>query len=185
MVASTEKRLKKAGLKAEKISIDSVLAIPYPDETFDTVCCLAVIDHLPDDKSHKAAVELARVLKPGGKLYINTPNRFAYHWRAGHFLMRQIGLFPKGEIRLYKPNDLKNLPQNSGLVPGRRLWLEFIPLFSGLYTSDLRRYTFLPQRLISLLDRLYLGIEIRLRRIEIIKPACLHYFLEATKPINE
>ncbi len=185
MVAATERRLTGAGLQAERVTVDSVLDIPYPDEMFDSVLCLAVVDHIPDKGRLKAASELARVLKSGGTLYINTPNRYAYHWRAGHFLMRQIGLFPKGKIRWFTPRRLKDLVEGVGLIPARSLGLEVIPPFSGLYTSDLRRRTIFPSRIISTLDRLYLELEIRLRRVDPLKAICLHYFLEARKPNAE
>jgi|GEM_PF-1678048 len=181
MVAAVKKRLNKAGLKAEQITVDSVLNIPYPDEKFDSVLCLAVVDHVPDEDRPKAVAELARVLKPGGVLYINTPNRSAYHWRVGHFLMRVIGLFPKGKIRWFTPKKLKRLVREAGLIPERSLGLEFIPPFSGIYTSDLRRHTTLPEWLVSILDRLYLMLEIRMRRIKPFKAICLHYFLSARK----
>ncbi len=181
MVQAAEQRLKREGLKAEKLTVDSVLDIPYPDSMFDAVVCLAVIDHVPDDERSKAVSELARVLKPGGTLYINTPNKYAFHWRTGHYLMRLVGLFPKGKIRWFTPQQLSELVEDMDLVPMRSLGLEFIPPFSGLYTSDLRRRTFLPDGIISILDNIYLNIEARARRIDLFKALCLHYFLVAHK----
>ena len=99
MIAATRRRLERSSLRAEKLTIDSVLDIPYLDDMFDAVLCLSVIDNLPDINKRKAVSELARVLKPGGTLYVNTPNRYAFHWRVGHFLMRQLDLFPRGKVR--------------------------------------------------------------------------------------
>lgn len=42
--------------------------LPFDDETFDVVWCSRVIHHVPDYV--KAALELRRVLKPGGRLLI-------------------------------------------------------------------------------------------------------------------
>ena len=43
--------------------------IPYPDEAFDYIICIAVIHHLKSHEERKKSVcELLRVLKPGGKL---------------------------------------------------------------------------------------------------------------------
>ena len=47
-------------------------ALNYPDGYFDTIVMVAVIEHLIDPKI--ALRELARVLKPGGRLIIDTPN---------------------------------------------------------------------------------------------------------------
>lgn len=181
MVASTERRLSAAGLAAEELQVASVVDIPYPDEMFDVVICFAVIDHVPDEHRTEAVRELVRVLKPGGTLYINTPNRYAYGWRAGHWLMRRLGMFPEGKIRWMTPKELQDLCVAAGCRVGRSLGLELVPPFSGIYTSDLQRHTVLPERLIGVLDRLYLRLEKRLRRIDLLKPVCFHYFLEATK----
>jgi SAM-dependent methyltransferase len=46
--------------------------LPWPDGTFDVVTCMHVIEHLHDLKPLLA--EVARVLKPGGFAYFETPH---------------------------------------------------------------------------------------------------------------
>ena len=181
MVASTERRLAASGLDAEELQVASVVEIPYPDDRFDVVLCFAVIDHVPDEKRQDAVRELVRVLKPGGTLFINTPNRYAYTWRVGHWLMRKLGRFPEGKIRWLSPGELRALCVEADCQVGRSLGLELLPPFSGIYTSDLQRITFLPEPVIAVLDRWYLRFEKRFRRYNLLKPLCFHYFLEATK----
>ncbi|NML23598.1 class I SAM-dependent methyltransferase [Pseudoflavitalea sp. G-6-1-2] len=44
-----------------------------PSNNFDTVICFQVIEHIEDD--HALLREMKRVLKPGGTLYLTTPNK--------------------------------------------------------------------------------------------------------------
>lgn len=44
-----------------------------PSDHFDTVICFQVIEHIYDD--HGLLREMKRVLKPGGTLYLTTPNK--------------------------------------------------------------------------------------------------------------
>jgi ubiquinone/menaquinone biosynthesis C-methylase UbiE len=49
-------------------------AIPFRDNTFDCVLCLAVLEHVPDQS--KVLMEIKRILKNGGLVIITTPNPF-------------------------------------------------------------------------------------------------------------
>lgn len=55
--------------------------LPFPDETFDVVSSLETIEHLPKEKHHNFVMELLRVLKPGGRFIITTPNKEYLHKR--------------------------------------------------------------------------------------------------------
>lgn len=47
--------------------------LPYDDNTFDRITVISVIEHVPDPGDTEGARDLARVLKPGGKLIITVP----------------------------------------------------------------------------------------------------------------
>lgn len=49
--------------------------LPFPAETFDLVTMLAVIEHLKDPQF--VVAEIARVLRPDGRLVLTTPKRAA------------------------------------------------------------------------------------------------------------
>jgi len=181
MVESTRQRLIRNHLEIEELTEGSVTSINHPDNSFDVVLCLSVVAHIPDHLRQRAVNEAARVLRPGGLLYISTPNLLAYHWRAGIWIMQQLGILPKGTIRFHLPSQLRRLVRAAGLEPGRSLALEFVPPFSGIYTADLRRFTILPHWMIRPLDRTYLALEKWARRRSFLKPFCYHFFLEAQK----
>lgn len=44
-----------------------------PDNSFDTILCFQVIEHIKND--HLLLKEIKRVLKPGGSLFLTTPNQ--------------------------------------------------------------------------------------------------------------
>jgi SAM-dependent methyltransferase len=74
------------GLVAGRDVCASALALPFRDATFDVVAAFDVIEHCEPES--RAVAELARVLRPGGRLLVSVP---AYQWawsdhdvRAGH-----------------------------------------------------------------------------------------------------
>ncbi len=52
------------------VAVD-IADIPYPDDTFDCICCVHVLEHVPDDQ--KAMRQLCRVLRKGGSAIIQVP----------------------------------------------------------------------------------------------------------------
>lgn len=54
--------------------VASALDLPFADESFDTVVCWEVLEHLPSSTEQRAFDEIYRVLRPGGALYLSTPH---------------------------------------------------------------------------------------------------------------
>jgi SAM-dependent methyltransferase len=70
-------------------ALDATLtALPFPDASFDSCLCTEVIEHIPDDEA--AVRELARCLRPGGRLLLSVPHPPApfdpNHVREGYTL---------------------------------------------------------------------------------------------------
>jgi dolichol-phosphate mannosyltransferase len=58
----------------------SIFELPFKNEAFDCVICSEVIEHVPADE--RVFDELERVLKPGGRLILGTPDYDRWRWRA-------------------------------------------------------------------------------------------------------
>lgn len=58
-----------------QIQREDILSLSFEDDRFDHVLCWGVLMHIPD--LEKAISELARVLKPGGRLIISEGNMFS------------------------------------------------------------------------------------------------------------
>jgi ubiquinone/menaquinone biosynthesis C-methylase UbiE len=84
--------------------------LPYPDACFDAIVCGWVLEHLPDPRP--GLQELARVLRPGGKLLLlATEDTFtgALCSRLWH-------------CRTYNRQELRQVAQECGLQWVRELW---------------------------------------------------------------
>ncbi len=106
--------------------------VPYAAETFDLVFAGEVIEHLVDTDSFLQ--ELQRVLKPGGRLLLTTPNLASFENR----LRLLLGRYPRwldynlsncGHVRAYTPAILKRQLQAHGLrvVKHTGNWIPFLP----------------------------------------------------------
>lgn len=57
-----------------RFEVASAIRLPFDDESFDTVVCWEVLEHIPRHTESQAFGEIYRVLRPGGALYLSTPH---------------------------------------------------------------------------------------------------------------
>jgi SAM-dependent methyltransferase len=75
-------------------------ALPFADQAFDLVVSNHVIEHVGDlERQADHVREIVRVLRPGGYLYLATPNRFAPV--EPHFKLPLLSWLPDGSRSAY------------------------------------------------------------------------------------
>lgn len=100
------------------------------DARFDVITCMELIEHVTSPSALLAA--LARLLRPGGDLFVSTLNRnlrsFLLAIVGAEYLLR---LLPRGTheyARLVRPSELACLARTHGLLVVDAAGLEFNPL---------------------------------------------------------
>lgn len=92
MIEAARQTAKQQALTA-RFRVGSIIALPYPDATFDVVLTSIIYHHLDLAEKRQAVAEVARVLKLGGR-YISAE----FGPRARNALQRRLA---KGEYTLY------------------------------------------------------------------------------------
>jgi len=77
-IEKTRARLKIPKGKLNIMTMDAE-KLDFPDNTFDRVSAISMIEHLPLFKDAIVLKELGRVLKPGGKLVLTVPFNLGHH----------------------------------------------------------------------------------------------------------
>lgn len=103
--------------------------LPWPDARFDAITCMHVVEHL-HDPSHLIK-EAARLLRPGGRLYVETPNPksvrtdSAFGGGAGTVTMNFFD--DPTHVQPVPVESLARMARDAGLTPGpsgaSRNWL--------------------------------------------------------------
>jgi SAM-dependent methyltransferase len=73
-IATTRRRFELEGLTSD-LRVADCESLPFPDDSFDVVYSWGVIHHTPD--TPRAAREILRVLRPGGRFTVMVYNRYS------------------------------------------------------------------------------------------------------------
>jgi len=90
--------------------------IPCPDETFDVVTSLELVEHITEDEGQRLLKECARVLKKGGRLVVTTPN-YSSAWPLLEWVVNSVTpvTYKYQHITKYKKPTLHKLLEEAGL----------------------------------------------------------------------
>jgi SAM-dependent methyltransferase len=111
-------------LKGERqICLASVCDLPFPGDSFDLVVATDIVEHVDDDA--RALAEIARVLRPGGKLLLTVP-AFMSLWGLQDRVARHK--------RRYRMAALLRRLAAAGLGPTRRFYFNYL-LFAPIWLA--------------------------------------------------
>jgi len=120
-----------AHTRAAQVACAAGEALPFPAGSFDLVLSHEVLEHVQDD--FRAAAEIVRVLRPGGRLVLFVPNR--------GYPFETHGIYWRGNYRFGNIPLVNYLP--------RRLRDRLAPHVQVYTTRDLeRRFAGLPVRFV-------------------------------------
>lgn len=133
-------------LKDERVRFtryDANHKLPFPDDHFDYVFTIEGIEHF--DSPWTFLRELCRVLKPGGKIYVSTPNTFSVDARLKYLIS---GYFPRFRPLMQEPHKVMDQPVDDAHISPIYFWQLYYFLMIGgvsvrkLGTND---YLYKPQ----------------------------------------
>ena len=96
----------------------NALHLPFADNTFDTVICSEVLEHIPDYQA--VIVEIERVLKPGGQFVASVP-RYWPEWICWAF-SDEYHANEGGHLRIFKAGKLRRQIEQAGFDFEARHW---------------------------------------------------------------
>ena len=93
--------------------------MPFPDQRYDVVLCQMGLMFIPDRLA--AVREMRRVLKPGGRVVVNTPGAIQPPFEAMERALVQhinpdLGGFVRAVFSMHDPSELATLLRDSGLI---------------------------------------------------------------------
>jgi 2-polyprenyl-3-methyl-5-hydroxy-6-metoxy-1,4-benzoquinol methylase len=124
-----QKRLAEEAAEGVELLACAAEALPFPDESFDIVAASDVVEHVEDVEGFVA--DCSRVLRPGGLLFLATPNRYSLGLEP-HVRLWGVGLLPRrlaepyvqalrktsyAHVRLLSARSLSRLLRQHGLEP--------------------------------------------------------------------
>jgi ubiquinone/menaquinone biosynthesis C-methylase UbiE len=96
----------------DRFRVGDIERIPFPDNTFDGVVCLGVLEYLDTDA--KALREIERVLKPGGMAVVSTPNAICPLYQMDRIIAAAESLYAFAKHRL-RGKPVPARPANFGV----------------------------------------------------------------------
>lgn len=86
-----------------------------PDDSFDVVWNMGVIEHFSDEGKSRLLSEMVRMTKPNGKTIVMVPNSRCWPFQVGQIYQKLRGIWPYGKEDDMSPIRLRRLAANIGI----------------------------------------------------------------------
>lgn len=119
--------------RGDYVPADMAARLPFADGSFDGVVCLEGIEHVTDPLLLLG--ELMRVVRPGGRVVISTPNVLGFYSRL-RFLFT-------GTLYQFNPAEIRDLPPGAEgdrfhISPITYHWLRYFAVYFGGRIAQVR-----------------------------------------------
>jgi ubiquinone/menaquinone biosynthesis C-methylase UbiE len=113
-IKNVQSQFKQGNISFQKLKSDDV-KLPFPDESFDKVTCIEVIEHIHPHLAMKLLEEARRVLKPTGRLTVTTPN-YRSLWPLIEFALELLSpvKYHEQHISKFTPNAFAKFLEAAG-----------------------------------------------------------------------
>ncbi len=182
-LARAEKNLAQFDHKNIAMKQVDLREIPLGDESVDVAVCSEVLEHVPGEE--KAAAELYRIMKPGGKLLLSMPNNQSVFYKRAKSHLKDLLAKPIDSLPYpdwervrhvsFSSHAIEKIAMTAGFTISKRIGVNILPLPTKLRETLESRLPW-AFRLFVAFDRLLSHVIPRFGSF---------YFVELEKPFNK
>lgn len=126
----------------DTVYVGNAETMPLPDERFDLILALDVLEHLVDP--WRMARRLRALLSPGGTIIASIPNvgHYSVIWPLfrGHWQYTDLGLLDRTHLRFFTEESARALLSVDGLRVQRMLTNDALPMVFRFQSQRFRWY---------------------------------------------